>query len=105
MHTIHSKPLVPVFTLWQLYHLPQTPTSEGRLSELLQLPRVRAFRPLRRLERSLVACPSITVAVRQEVSLFCDIFQAMVQASKLSAVDVVCSTLDLDRDRNSALAV
>jgi hypothetical protein len=105
MHTVHGKPFIPVFSLWQLYHLPQTPTSERSLSELLQLPRVCPLRSLRRLERSLVACPSIAIAARQEISLFCDIFQAMAQASKLPTVHVVSSTFDLDRNRDVALAV
>jgi hypothetical protein len=43
--------------------------------------------------------------VRQEVSLFCDVFYAMSQASELPAMKVVCSILDLDWNRNVALVV
>ncbi|KAI6853333.1 putative maintenance of ploidy protein [Hortaea werneckii] len=38
--TVHRKPLISIFAFWQLNHFPQTPATQRRFGELLQLPAV-----------------------------------------------------------------
>ncbi len=95
MRTIHSQPLVSVFAFRQLYDFPQAVAAESSFRKLLQLPRVRAFRPLLRLKR-LITCASIIVAVvGEKVSLLPNVLQSMSQASE-AVLHVVCPVLGVD---------